>query len=152
MCGKMWIFRRGRRIGTYILKGWEGQKWSIKWQGQPSSEPYILFINGWERISWRQENNTIAFWNFAISLLLLVHHFAISPFHYMNWFTTSPFHHSVHLLFHHFNISVCWSYTILLIKFSRHLTHHLYQYYILTDHLSNYSESYESGVDRFSPN
>ena len=36
-------------------------------------------------------------------------------------------------------------------NFSHHLTHHLYQYYILTDHLREYSESDESGVDRSWP-
>ena len=73
--------------------------------------------------------------------------FTISPFHYMNWFTISPFHHSVCVSFHHFTISVHLSYIISLNKLSHHLTHHLYQYYIFTDHLSYYSESDEIGVN-----
>ena len=36
-------------------------------------------------------------------------------------------------------------------KFSRHLTHHLYQYDILTDHLSKYLDSDESHFDRSAP-
>ena len=79
------------------------------------------------------------------------HHFTISPFHYMNWFTISPFQHLVLVSFHHLTISVCLSYTISLDKVSHHLSHPLYQYYILKDHLSDYSESDESGVDRYSP-
>ena len=68
----------------------------------------------------------------------------------MNWFTISPFHHSVCVSFQHFTISVHFSYTISLNKLSRHLTHYLYKYYILTNHLSNYSESDESGANRSS--
>ena len=82
-----------------------------------------------------------------MSQLRQVRHFTISPFHNMNWFTISPFHHSVRVSFHHFSISVSLSYTISLNNLSCHLTHHLYQYYILTDHISDYSDSDESGVD-----
>ena len=77
--------------------------------------------------------------------------FTISPFHYMNWFTISPFHHSIFVPFQHFTIPICLSYTILPNNFSYRLTHPLYQYYILTDHLSNYSESDESHVNRSTP-
>ena len=52
---------------------------------------------------------------------------------------------------YHFTISpykFVYNYKISLNKYSRHLTHHLHQYYIFTDRISNYSESYESHVDR----
>ena len=58
---------------------------------------------------------------------------------------------SVFVPFHHFTISVCLSYIISLNNFYRHITHHLYQYYILTDHLSDSSESDEIHVDRSTP-
>ena len=69
----------------------------------------------------------------------------------MNWFTISSFYHSVHVSFHHFAISVYLSYTISLNKFSCHLNHHLYQYYIFIDFLSDYSESDWSYVDSSTP-
>ena len=64
------------------------------------------------------------------------------------------FYHFAIQFVYHFTISLyqfVYNYTISLNSFSRHLTHHLYQCYILTDHLSNYSESDESIVDRLTP-
>ena len=68
----------------------------------------------------------------------------------MNCFTISQFHHSVGVSFHHFIISVSLSYTISLNNLSHHITHHLYKYYILIDHLTYYSDSDERCVNRSS--
>ena len=84
----------------------------------------------------------------------------MSPYPHCGEFTISPFHHMNFLSFHHIAIKFVYhltispykfvyNYTISLNKFHRHITQHLYQYYILKYNLSKYSE--DSRVNRTTP-